>query len=473
MGLIVVLDPAGSGQVTFEHWKGTAALDNGLSVVSPVPELLATSSTSTHQFWTRSYTPGTEVIVRLLYNGAYPGDSAYNSTGARASVITNTSTEILISWEDSGDNDFDDAFTRITGEFNCVSLGGRYENISPPTIAQVFFQPVLFEAVNHLTGTYLDDGRGILVWCSGSSVRYGFVDSPRQWASNGSCTAGFTAVDAATLGSNALTASTFRVGTDLFILVNGATSGTTGYDTKVFKANSASNPTSWTLHGTLASQNVNVDLTYAFDGQMCGIPWVNGSTWVVMAPAYLEFLTPSWFPQNALWRSTDGGVTWTRLFVQGFGSFQITSNIGGSTGIARDVSTGHLWWQNSGSGSGSNPPTDNRYWRSTDNGITWTQIFAINVSDSNMPLFDNGVDTYGIRRRHGSGQLYQYIKFNDLAGDPTDVELLHDFTMSEWPRYIHLCADSCGSTRTLYLFNGDRVWLTAQGGWQVGSVALG
>lgn len=346
-----------------------------------------------------------------------------------------------------------------------MSLGGRYENIpAAPVIADVFFQPVLFESPVSMTGTYLDDGRGLLVWTNGGNIRYGFVDSPMSWAGNGTCTAGFTAVTSATLGADAQTACCFRVGGDLFIHAEGQTFGATAA-IRVYKANSASNPTSWSLHGTLQSVGSQVS-GFPF-GQPCvGLPWVDGSVWIMPSMVF-SFTFTEYLPLSAMWRSTDSGVTWSMVFAQGYGTFGIT-DVGGSSGtniVSDPADRSSLYWGNPGSGT-------NQFtlWKSTNLGVSWTNV-QDNISTKPVPHFDDGTTMYGLRREIDRMRAYiQFPSFPDVSVHTDRV----DFGSGR-PIHSHWCADKTHTDpqRTLYLFNSDRVWLTARGGWQVGSVALG
>lgn len=332
-------------------------------------------------------------------------------------------------------------------------------------------EPVQFETVNNLTGCQLDDGRGLLMWTNGGNVRMGFVSNPILWLVDGSCTSAttVTGLPAATK----LAVSCFRVGSGLYLCVNAA-NGTGVGRTDIYVADSASNPTSWSLHGAMAtSATITNSSFYDASQRVCGIPYVDGSTWLLPI-TYSVNVSGSHGQRHAVYRSTNSGALWSTFAITGQ-TGALNQNTGQSSShVGRDPSTGNLFtFGYIGSGGGTE-----QWYRSTDTGANWTAIQSGSVTAGTTThpraFMDDGTDMYGV--------FNDGIKrFNDPDNDYRDTTTVVTFSSSigmgngTGPNIptgrVHVCADNAGH---LFLFNNTRVlWTQLGGALTVGYLRLG
>jgi photosystem II stability/assembly factor-like uncharacterized protein len=107
---------------------------------------------------------------------------------------------------------------------------------------------------------------------------------------------------------------------------------------------------------------------------------------ILFAASWERYRTPyslkSGGPGSALWKSTDGGTTWTEVKGGGW-----PDGIKGRIGLDINLSNPNVIYamlegtglDAKGSYEPSRTPRDNGLWRSTDGGATWTKMNSINV----------------------------------------------------------------------------------------------
>lgn len=127
--------------------------------------------------------------------------------------------------------------------------------------------------------------------------------------------------------------------------------------------------TTWTqvlLPGATATTG-GWGFAFFLNNQMCCADRVNANTFY----AY----NVSAAPIAGIWKSTDGGLTWIQVFS---GFLNGTNAIDGFNGKLRSVQgqAGHMFWTPGPEGSATtpHPSTQAAFWRSTNGGVTWTQV---------------------------------------------------------------------------------------------------
>ncbi|MBK9543994.1 MAG: T9SS type A sorting domain-containing protein [Bacteroidetes bacterium] len=120
-----------------------------------------------------------------------------------------------------------------------------------------------------------------------------------------------------------------------------------------------------------------------------------------------------------IWRSTDGGASWTNVSPVGFTNGQ-------SLGKGSINGNNVIYCGTGLSGSMADPGT---LWKSTDDGATWTQInfgptASNNPSSTKLPIYDLAVDPRGtdtIYLACGSNTDYAFVKSNDGGSTYTNI----------------------------------------------------
>ncbi len=120
-----------------------------------------------------------------------------------------------------------------------------------------------------------------------------------------------------------------------------------------------------------------------------------------------------------IWRSSDGGSTWTTVTPSGFSC--------GNTLAKGTISGSHVIYCGTGlSGSMADPGT---LWKSTDEGATWTMVSygptaTNNPSVSQLPIYDIAVDPRGTDTLYlacGSNLDYAFVKSTDGGATFTSI----------------------------------------------------
>ena len=161
---------------------------------------------------------------------------------------------------------------------------------------------------------------------------------------------------------------------------------------------------------------------------------------------------------SGLFRSTDGGATWTRITPAGL--------IHGVTAIAQDPrTTGNnqdTWYFGTGENSSSAGGTGAQYlgngvWKSTDNGLTWT---ALASTQGNLYSYDNDFDNINriiidpnngavlvaagetIKRSDDGGAMWTNVAGNTTTAGTNPTEIIYNAVGNVFYAAIHGAAAS-------------------------------
>ncbi len=187
------------------------------------------------------------------------------------------------------------------------------------------------------------------------------------------------------------------------------------------------------------------------------------------------------------WKSTDNGVTWNSFFNE---SYSIGS-------ITLDPNNPEIIYVGTGEGNpgGVAIYPGNGIWRSTNGGQTWTNLgltttgqlgkIAIHPSNSNrifvaaLGLYRSKTQERGVYRSTNGGAAWQRVLFNndttgacDLLIDPSDPNRI---VAALWTRYRPLTYSIiAGENSGLWLStNGGDSWLQITNGFPAGDAAIG
>ena len=174
---------------------------------------------------------------------------------------------------------------------------------------------------------------------------------------------------------------------------------------------------------------------------------------------------------GGLFRSTDGGSSWSKV--------SPNDEIHNVSAIAQDTRPGfqNIWYYGTGELSGNSASAGGAFffgrgiWRSTDSGLTWTQITN---TDSDQTAFDSVFDfVHSLAVHPTTGDLFaavggQIVRINNFAGGGTITAELSDSPLSG----TEITDVKITSTGRVYAsFSGDAtnrgVWTSATGtgGW--------
>lgn len=256
-----------------------------------------------------------------------------------------------------------------------------------------------------ITACTLTDGRAIVMWPNSARVRYAIVDggmgSVRR---TGSVTAAMTQT---ALGPvyELLRCAVFRVGDDLFFSALGSTSPTERHWQRVYKANSASNPTSWSLHAEIhAGINMTIGGVIDFGGNITtGTPTILPSgRWVFTgAHVYYNPSLTGWYGRHGgIWTSDNGGVSWTKRAELSEGGIGSRVNRF-SPQIVQNPSNGNLYvMYEVASGA--------RTMVSTNDGTSWSNLGVTPPGHATQLYLDNGTTMYAVNPNSTTADIYTF-----------------------------------------------------------------
>lgn len=239
-----------------------------------------------------------------------------------------------------------------------------------PSTPNSYATPVTVEdATGGLCGARMPNGKGCLAWPNSGGVHFAVVDSTDDFQVDNVVTAGSIGSVVAN-GSGVVASSVFCLDGDLFVIANARLSnrGTI----KLYKANSPTAPTSWSLFTTI--QDVASGPDYYFsDPLSAGIPLrLDSGRWVLVQPVYEN--APGVIAQAvSAWTSDNAGASFTRR-VDYQHQYILNYTTGVAAQTARDPATGYLYfWSGSDAGGVTYGLA---LWRSTDAGTSWSIVNA-------------------------------------------------------------------------------------------------
>lgn len=298
------------------------------------------------------------------------------------------------------------------------------------------------------------------MWINSGQVRMATTSEPREFLSNGVVT---SATTLPIVSHNALSCSVFRVGAGLFIHMADAVAGD-GRNV-IYKANSASNPTSWSLYSTIDSHSGGDDYFDGADLWVPSVPRVDGSRWLMFI-VYQSRQSNSHYRRATIVRSTDNGQTWSIRIPVIYNVGGLGQSVGAQVPhIGKDPATGYFYHGGeSGAGGGT------FHWmRSTDDGINWSEV---DNAVTAMPVWDDGSYMHGLSGTTPSGNV-KIVRFDtpDDAQATTTVATAAPYTDHGHNDKNRARLVTPIPGLGLLLFHWDRV-LTIGGGWQTGSVGF-
>lgn len=195
------------------------------------------------------------------------------------------------------------------------------ELYDPPDLTH-YARPVQVEsATGGLSIERLSTGQAIVMWPNANRVRYALLDNMAQVLLDDVVTADQiqTALDGAAAGyGSVFSCSVFRVGSNLFFSVMTRNSTTTVGRILIYIADSDSNPTSWSLYGTVQSRSSGPEGGFSgFNPRMAGVPYVDGSYWAITGGRFIDSFD-QWALHAGVWESYDAGVSWTEKVDRGY-----------------------------------------------------------------------------------------------------------------------------------------------------------
>lgn len=276
----------------------------------------------------------------------------------------------------------------------------------PPASELTWFTPVEVEdASAGLTACSLTDGRAIVMWPSGAEVHYAIVD--RMWSLRANDVVTAPMIQTALTVDAVHRTTVFRTGGALYFVAIGDDNATTErFWLRIYQANSASNPTSWSLHGEIMPPT-NYGGGYTdFGGTLnAGLPLVLGSgRWVISAahPYRQDFGGGGFMGRDAsFWYSDDSGSSWTFANSYSHGAPAHWAHFSAPQ-IVQHPASGDLL----SAAVLSADNTDTLV--STDDGESWSfGSFGGDDDQLFFPFLDNGTDVFGVNGFRAGGQLYQ------------------------------------------------------------------
>lgn len=270
-------------------------------------------------------------------------------------------------------------------------------NYEPPNGPLRWVAPVQFESVSGgLTGCSLPDGRGVLMWLNGTSVRYAVLDSLAAARQNGVVTSASTAASA----NAVISCTVFTWGGQIYFTLLHHTSSTNHYAIAIYKANDPVDlDAGWSLQ-SMVFPGVNFFSGTNFSGNMvAGKPLITDSgRWIIAGPkAYQDLGTFFGHFRGIdarIWTSDNGAAgPWTERsawtdFPGSIGPGHGADHCSGT--LAKEPVTGRILAVGQ---TGTRGHTVDTQFSSSD-GTSWS-YGAYGGSDSHIsPFVDNGTDVY-------------------------------------------------------------------------------
>lgn len=327
-----------------------------------------------------------------------------------------------------------------------------YRGVKPLSTTTVKYRPVQFESAGSLCGCLTNDGSGFLSWTNSGQIHFATHAASSDWIEDNTVT---SADGSFTVSGTTIRHQSNWLGNDghVYILVMSDTSSWLYQE--LFKSDVGSAPTSFSLHATLQNIAKGSGFWPVSMEFTCGIPYVDGDTWVLPVAFFLESLGYI-YPRAAILRSTNGGVSWSRRYTVGYHSGSRYLEFL-SPHVAVDTTTGYMYWMTGSTTAGSGSDTS-EWHRSTDGGASWTSIQNVGPGNYHTPY--TGRD----------GALY-VLRTNDYTtrrlADPDDMQTQTTTAthLSFSMLYHRVCL---GNGSLLYLFSGDTVQGNlATGGWRI------
>lgn len=177
---------------------------------------------------------------------------------------------------------------------------------------------------------------------------------------------------------------------------------------------------SWVLHSTVHQQSFDGSGgNFANTGQQkMGMPYIEGSKWVVAGARAQHFSGNSWYARQPIWTSQDGGSTWTETYNPGY--YLLGGAFGDSNARNLTVWQSKLWYATRG-----NVDPDKSAW--SPDGTTWTEFsFPAVGFNANYCLADD----FNIYTMQGGSAIY---KATDPLNTATGYTLVENYALSGLP----------------------------------------
>lgn len=325
-----------------------------------------------------------------------------------------------------------------------------------------YSRPVQVGTVRDICGAELPDGKAVLTWNDGTTVKFAVVESPFKWLENNVVAPG----DVGTITSpgGVLGSSVFVVGDGLYSIVHSVVSNSGRVE--LYQADSATSPTSWSLKSVLQATDPLVGPNFGHSPYASPIPivlesgrWVlGGSFWVRAA---------DWHGSGFwVWTSDDEGATWANRYQDNHIYFFARTS-GTSVQLAQDPLTGYIYGH---SNSGSGGVYNNVLQRGTSDGVSWGHADGGDYyNDPRIsPFIDNGVQMYAFN--HGGTNLYTYPPglVNDIQSWYSVGSWVAPGVSANLSHYGIIAVD-----RVFFFGDNDKVMTPPLGGWTIDSVRMG
>lgn len=336
-----------------------------------------------------------------------------------------------------------------------------YRGWSPFT-PNSYATPVQVEdATGGLCGAELPDGRGILVWPNGNNIRFAIVDSPLSFIVDDVVPAEDiqTAVAMADVVYHRTAVYMANGGLYITSVVRRYVGGVIYGFTTIYKANSPTNPSSWSLHCTLQTDSAQGAQFASSHG--AGIPLIlESGRWVLINPIFegsLGTFPQFWAMYVGGWYSDDDGLTFTQTVAYKHIYFFVRVDQM-SVQIARSPITGYLYFT-SGSSAGG-PEYTQALWRSTDSGTSWSIVNVPNGAFGDdyytKPHITAFVDNGQMLFAMGGGSVY-YLDPTTPGTEVLDWKYTGDAWAAPGASVQEVTQKAIVTTRGLYFFTYNQV----------------
>lgn len=329
-----------------------------------------------------------------------------------------------------------------------------------PSTPASFARPVQDEsATGGLTGCETPDGHGVLVWVVSGGVHFAVVNSPRSFIIDD--VVPLADVQVMMTAGTIYGACVFSHGGATYCLVGLNTPHTFSVD--IYEADDPNEPTSWSIRSTVYSEHHDAGAgSFGLGGGQAPALILDNGRWVVgtkTGGSPLDNTFQAWVVR--IFTSDDVGLTWSqRLYFEHPNIFPRTEFA--ATQMAQDPVTGNLWWS---SGTSISATDMNNLWRSTDGGGSWSHNTSDLGAERLIPAIDNNTQVYALGP---GGSVFEYdgsgFLFSDWVDTGQDWVAPGVTPDGLYEQTVHATTTAHG----VYFFLRDQVMFVRRGGWHTG-----